>query len=273
MGQPFSFFRFRTREPMRAKLFYEELFGWTVGGDELLLRMGPEDAPWGCIEHLPPRAAQQGAPSHWLGCLGTDAPHAKAASLEAAGARRLGPAPSPQVRASHDGACRDGTSHDRTPHDEVERPIASPLPAFQDPFGAVLGLHPAVPSPPAPVLWSQLLTAEPDEAFGFYKAHFGWHSLRKCPLGPMFGELLEWSANELSEEADGGIFDMRAPAFASGVPHWLFAFEVANVDQSLARARALGADLVSGPHPLPCGYQLAVLHDPQGAVFGVTSRG
>jgi predicted enzyme related to lactoylglutathione lyase len=117
-----------------------------------------------------------------------------------------------------------------------------------------------------------LLTAEPDEAFGFYKAHFGWHSLRKCPLGPMFGEVLEWSASELPGEADGGIFDLRAPGFARGVPHWLFAFEVADVEHSLARARALGADLASGPHPLPCGYQLAVLHDPQGAVFGVASR-
>jgi predicted enzyme related to lactoylglutathione lyase len=52
-------------------------------------------------------------------------------------------------------------------------------------------------------------------------------------------------------------------------PAWNLYFAVDDVDATVARARELGGDTVMGPMDVPNGGRLAVLRDPQNAVFSV----
>jgi predicted enzyme related to lactoylglutathione lyase len=62
--------------------------------------------------------------------------------------------------------------------------------------------------------------------------------------------------------------------FAAQVPpHWLPYFAVEDVDTTVAAAARAGASVQTKPISVPDGPRIAVLKDPQGAVFGVYTEG
>jgi predicted enzyme related to lactoylglutathione lyase len=105
----------------------------------------------------------------------------------------------------------------------------------------------------------ELLTRDPAGARAFYPAVFGWsvapseHYTQWGLDGQDFGGMLVMGEN----------FPPEVP------PHWLPYFSVADVDNTVERAVALGAQVVMPSYSMPGGRRIAVLRDAQGAAFGV----
>jgi predicted enzyme related to lactoylglutathione lyase len=51
------------------------------------------------------------------------------------------------------------------------------------------------------------------------------------------------------------------------VSAWIYYFQVADIDAAIARTASRGGKLLRGPMPVPSGARVALLIDPQGAVF------
>jgi len=51
--------------------------------------------------------------------------------------------------------------------------------------------------------------------------------------------------------------------------NWMVYFAVDDVDEKARRAEELGGQVLNGPFDLPTGGRMAVIQDPQGAVFSV----
>lgn len=136
-----------------------------------------------------------------------------------------------------------------------------------DPGGAVFQLWQPESFPgagrfnaPGTLGWVELLTRAPRPSAGFYAAVFGWTADldRRYP---------RWS---IGGARFGGMVTMDEK-FPHEVPaHWLPYFAVADVDDTALTATRAGGAVLMEPASLPdAGPRIAVLRDPQGAVFGV----
>lgn len=112
-------------------------------------------------------------------------------------------------------------------------------------------------------IWYELMTEDPKGAIAFYSEVAGWKTQafgdgatpysmwvgRQGPLGGVHG---------LTEE-----MKQRVPA------HWISHVEVADVDQTMRQAEALGARTLVPAKDIPTVGRFAVFMDPQGAVLAV----
>ncbi|MER6350208.1 VOC family protein [Streptomyces sp. NPDC001595] len=139
-----------------------------------------------------------------------------------------------------------------------------------DPGGAAFQLWQARAFPGAGVLnapgslgWVELLTRDPARAKTFYTTVFGW-TVGASDRYPQWGV----------DGADfGGMVTMDDKFPHEVPPHWLPYFAVADVDDSAATATEADGTVLMEPTSLPDGPRIAVLRDPQGAVFGVYRAG
>lgn len=111
-------------------------------------------------------------------------------------------------------------------------------------------------------VWIELATPDPDGAFAFYGALFGWEKAGAMPMGDM------------GEYAFIGAGDGRPGAIMSSMttgtaPGWLSYFHVRDIDVAIGAAEAGGGTLIHGPDPIPGGDYSAKLTGPDGARFGV----
>ena len=108
--------------------------------------------------------------------------------------------------------------------------------------------------------WNELITPDVDSAAKFYEALFGW----KAQTDDMGGGMT-YTAFLLDGRAIGGA--MKPPM--DGIPpNWGVYFAVDDADAAVATARQGGAGVIVEPNDIPPG-RMAVLTDPQGAVFSV----
>ncbi|WP_030460693.1 VOC family protein [Kitasatospora sp. NRRL B-11411] len=135
-----------------------------------------------------------------------------------------------------------------------------------DPTGAVFatwqpaGLHGVdLRDEPGALGWVELATRDPRAAAEFYARVFGW----SVNTGEMYTEF------GLGGRDFGGMMDMSDQFPAEVPPYWMPYFAVADVDLGAERAALLGATVTLPPTDVPDGPRLAVLRDPQGAVFGI----
>ncbi|MEV0372143.1 VOC family protein [Streptomyces sp. NPDC050636] len=114
---------------------------------------------------------------------------------------------------------------------------------------------------PGSLGWVELATRDPERATSFYPRVFGW-------TAGVHGSYTQWAV----DGADfGGMrsLDERNP---DDVPaHWLPYFAVSDVDGTAARAIESGGMLLGPPTDVPDGPRIAMIRDPQGAVFGIHS--
>lgn len=157
-----------------------------------------------------------------------------------------------------------------------------------DPEGAVFSVWEAQEHRGAQVVnehgainFNGLSTRDPDGAAAFYAAVFGWDTL-DLPIGQMwtlpgYGDHLEESNPGLRDQmaqmgAPAGFIDVVAalnpiPDDDEETPaHWSVTFGVNDVDAAATKAGELGGRVVAGPADAPW-TRIAVLEDPQGAVF------
>jgi len=134
--------------------------------------------------------------------------------------------------------------------------------------------------------WSDLYTPDPAGAAAFYGTLFGWEAspvhigaygatMWRLPGYAGFRERFEPGLRQRHAErhAPEGFSDAIGwllPLGASETPTWSVTFCVNDTDGFAFQAQALGGQVLVAPHDLSS-VRLAVLADPQGAVFAVTN--
>jgi uncharacterized protein len=228
------FFRYdlRTTEPDAARQFYSDVVGLEFGTDQT-----SGLAVWPLHE----QARARGAPAHWLGALAVGDVETTLRRLVEAGGERLGPT--------------------------IVADNGSTWVNLRDPSGAVVSVRQGMrPSRPAPIAWHQLHTRDADAALALYSELFGWRHTESFDAPDVVGghRMFAWAG------ASTSVGSLANTARWPGVhPHWLFYFEVPDLNAALARARASGARPASSPFVLPNGARLVPCDDPQGAAFGL----
>jgi predicted enzyme related to lactoylglutathione lyase len=114
-------------------------------------------------------------------------------------------------------------------------------------------------------LWYELMTTDVEAAKAFYTAAIGWGSQPFPGVGEMPYTL--WMRGEAPV---GGMMALPEEARSAGAPpHWVPYVGTPDVNGTADRARTLGATVLVEPMDIPTVGRIAVLKDPQGAVFAI----
>jgi predicted enzyme related to lactoylglutathione lyase len=229
-----------------GRAFYSALFGWSWEVS------GPETGHYGVAHVAGARTAGLGAippgdptPTAWTVYFGVDDADATAAAIVAHGGVVLVP---PMDIAN-----------------EGRMAIA------QDPTGAVFGLwqpgdHKGanLVHEPGGMSWCEVNTRGADAACDFYSKVFGLEVRRlDAPIPTDYFTL----RNHEADAPVAGILQMT-DAWGDLPPHWMLYFSVNDADDAAQRAVELGGTCLHGPFDTAYG-RMAVLQDPQGAVFSI----
>lgn len=232
-----------------SKSFYEKLFGWqetasdpAFGGYVVCKLNGKDVAGIG-----PTQGPDQ--PSAWTVYLATDDADETARKVTAAGGKVAAP-----------------------PMDVAEQ---GRMAIFQDPAGAFFGVWQPramtgaqVHGQPNSMTWIELTSRDIDRAGEFYRQVFGWVD-KPMSMGEGMGDYHLWHVGD--ENVSGGM--ATPPTMPPEVPsYWMVYFAAADLDDAVARAKKLGAQVMMEPAEYP-GGRFAVLSDPQGAYFGLMTGG
>jgi uncharacterized protein len=116
-------------------------------------------------------------------------------------------------------------------------------------------------------LWYDLMTPDTDAAVAFYSTVVGWATTPFTPV-PDQPSYTMWT--NAAGEPMGGTMTLPAEQTAAGVPaHWIAYVGTPDVDAAVAEAVALGGKTHLAPTDVPTVGRVAVLADPQGAVFAL----
>lgn len=110
-------------------------------------------------------------------------------------------------------------------------------------------------------VWHDHISNDPDKARDFYSKLLGWKTEVFMP-----GEM-DYPAISVDGETHGGF----GPAQGGAPPHWLGHIAVEDVDETVTRAEAAGGSVLAPAMDIPEVGRMAVMRDPQGAVFSVFS--
>lgn len=112
--------------------------------------------------------------------------------------------------------------------------------------------------------WYELFTPDVEGAKAFYTQVVGW-KVETADMGhfqyPMFANAEGTLAGIVNPDAMPDGVGRNIP------PHWLGYVATPDVDATTARAKELGATVLSAPMDIPGVGRFSVLADPQGAVF------
>lgn len=113
--------------------------------------------------------------------------------------------------------------------------------------------------------WSELCTHDWQQGKQFYCDLFDW-GFDDQPIGPdTYYTMLQKEGVDIA-----AMYQMEPNRRDLDVPsHWLSYIAVANVDECVVRAQALGAQLLHGPHSVGDAGRMALLVEPDGAVFAL----
>jgi predicted enzyme related to lactoylglutathione lyase len=244
----FCWIELATSNQNAAKSFYTALFGWTVrdvpmgaSGVYSLLELEGRIAAGAFAISESESAA--GVPPHWHLYV------AVASADEAA--KRAGELGGKVMEA---------------PFDVGDRGRAA---LIQDPTGAFFSGWEAkqrsgvgVTGEPGSFCWADLTTGDQARAKTFYEGLFGWKLT--------FGEGKESGYLHIvnGENYIGGVPPAHQGS-GNQPPHWLIYFAVADVDKAFQRAKDMNARIILRPMDFEGVGRVAMLADPQGAVFAL----
>lgn len=245
----FCWVELATTDQDAAKKFYGALFGWSVveypmgpGDFYSMFQLGGRDAAAGYTMRAQEKAA--GVPPHWnLYVAVEDADAAAAKAVELGGKLPAG--------------VFDVFTNGR-------------MGVVIDPTGAAFCLWQPKQTQGMGVMgenntycWADLITADRMGAKHFYEQLFGWR------IFPGAGkDDSTYLHIMMGEQGIAGIQpgEMHKPGVP---PHWTPYFMVADADAATATAQSLGAAVYAPPMNVGEGLRIAVLADPQGAVFSL----
>jgi predicted enzyme related to lactoylglutathione lyase len=244
----FCWIELATSNQNAAKNFYSGLFGWTardvpIGPDNVysLLELQSRIAAGAFTMSASESAA--GVPTHWHLYVAV-----ASADESAKRATELG------------GKVVEG------PFDVADRGRAA---LIQDPTGAFFSLWEGkarvglgVKAEPGSFCWADLNTPDPGRVKTFYEGLFGWK------MKPGEGKESRYLHIVNGENYIGGVPPARQSS-ANEPPHWLLYFAVSDVDKSFQKAKELRARVLLRPMDFEGVGRVAMLADPQGAVFAL----
>ncbi len=141
----------------------------------------------------------------------------------------------------------------------------------QDPTGAIFSMWEpkdhfgyALEYDPGSVGWNELMTRDTAGAEKFYSAVFGYGI--KQSMMPM-----PYTEFQLEGKSIAGMLAMK-PDMEHVPSHWLIYFVVANCAAAADKAKSLGGEILFGPFAVPGVGNIAVIKDPQNAVFGIAGE-
>jgi predicted enzyme related to lactoylglutathione lyase len=241
----FSWTDLTTTDQDAAKAFYGSLFGWTADdrpvGDGMVYSMMQLDGrEVAAVSPQPQMLRDAGAPPTWNSYVTVESADASADRAQELGATLLSP-----------------------PFDVFD---AGRMAVIGDPQGAVFeiweprqNIGAGLVNAPGALSWNELASPDLDASSAFYSALFGW------TIEPFEGSPEPYLSIKNGEANNGGI---RPAAPAGTPPHWLVYFAIEDIDAGLAKVEELGAAKLAGPLDIQIA-KIAVVHDPQGAVFAL----
>jgi uncharacterized protein len=120
-----------------------------------------------------------------------------------------------------------------------------------------------------PVAWHQLHARDLERTWGAYAELFGWTHTETFDVAGLEGGLRLFAWDDSGKSVGGMGNTARLPGIHA---HWLYYFQVADLDEVGAKVRANGGK-VGGPAVLPNGDRIVPCDDPQGAAFGLLRSG
>jgi predicted enzyme related to lactoylglutathione lyase len=224
-------------DPKRAQDFYTQLFGW----DTEVFKPGEADYTMissGGQSHGGFGKAMDGAPPpHWLSHVRVESLDETIEKAKSAGGKiAAGP---------------------------FEMAEVGRIAIIADPQGAYISAYQPDEEAPASegvFVWDELGTTDADDAQRFYGEVFGWTT---SDMGPEYGGYRIFSRGET------GIAGFMTLPDDSTQPHWQPYVAVEDTDATTAKAKELGGSTLMEPMDVPTIGRIAVLSDPQGAVFGI----
>jgi len=244
----FCWIELATTDQKAAKDFYSSLFGWSpedspIGPSEFytIFKLEGRDAAAGYTLREDQRA--HGVPPNWMIYITVDSADQAATKAKQLGATMVMP-----------------------PFDVMD---LGRMAVIQDPTGAHFCVWQAakntgigIAGVSGSLCWADLSTPDPKRAGDFYSALFGWQIM----------------ADE--KDKSGYLHIKNGEHFIGGIPpaahrppgippHWLAYFWVDDVDASAAKAKQMGANLSVAPMTIENVGRMAVIADPQGAVFAI----
>lgn len=121
-------------------------------------------------------------------------------------------------------------------------------------------------------VWIELATPDPEGAFAFYGALFGWDKAGAMPMGPM-GEYTFIGGTATGPECAAGEATGPGAVMSSaltGAPaRWNWYVHVPDIDAAITTVTARGGVVLHGPNPVPGGDFTATIADPDGSQIGL----
>jgi predicted enzyme related to lactoylglutathione lyase len=115
-------------------------------------------------------------------------------------------------------------------------------------------------------VWHELNTSDVESADGFYSKLIGWKTTAWDP-NPAYKI---WT---MGREGRGGLYAIHEePNAVTPPPHWLSYIGTPDVDSTVRQAVELGGKVVTPAYDVQSVGRMAVLQDPQGAMFGVLAQ-
>lgn len=241
----FSWTDLTTTDQEGAKAFYGALFGWEANdnpvGDGLyysmMLLAGSEVA---AISTQPQQQRDAGVPPTWNSYITVD---------------------------SADRALERATQLGATVHAPAfDVFVVGRMGVVQDPQGAFFmvwqpkqHIGASLVNAPGALSWTELATPDMDGSAGFYSELFGWTT------EPFEGSEMPYLVIKTADgHTNGGI----RPAMETEPTYWLVYFGTERLEGDLATVSEQGGSQLAGPIDIGVG-QIAVVNDPQGAVFAL----
>jgi predicted enzyme related to lactoylglutathione lyase len=245
----FCWMELATTDQAAGKQFYSSLFDWSAtdfpmgpAGVYTIFRLKDQDCA--AAYTLMKDQLQQGVPPHWELYIGIRNADESTKLAKELGATILA-----------------------GPFDVMDKGRMS---IVQDPTGAHFCLWQEITSKGIGIAaennafcWADLNTPDRDAAKKFYSALLGW----KFVTGAGKDDSTYWHIMN----GEHGIGGMPPKEFQQpgAPPHWMIYYQIADCDASFAKATSLGARGYVPPMAIEGAGRMAVLADPQGAVFAL----
>lgn len=245
----FSWTDLTTTDQNAAKAFYSELFGWEAddqpvgdGFSYSMMKLDGKDVA--AISSQPQQQRDAGVPPAWNSYITVDSADDAAARAQELGATVHAPA-----------------------FDVMD---VGRMSVIQDPQGAFFEvwqpkahIGAAFVNGPGALCWNELGTPDLDSSDRFYAELFGW-TTEPLENAPMPYRVIKNSEGH----TNGG---MRPPMPPGAPPFWLVYFGVDDADAGAARVDELGGATLGEPMDIGPAGRIAIVQDPQGAVFALYS--
>lgn len=121
---------------------------------------------------------------------------------------------------------------------------------------------------PGKIVWHDLITDTPQESQRFYEELFGWEFEK---IGPRFGAIASANYTLIRHDGEliGGMIDENRLASNEEISQWVVLMSTDDIDAAIANLKSAGGTVFTPPTDLADRGRIAVVADPQGALFAL----